>query len=61
MVKLGVYVLARLNPVYGEHDWWTPLLMGAGLTTMLTGTLLALRESDLKRVLAYSTVVTLGT
>ena len=61
MVKLGVYVLARLNPVYGEHDWWTPLLMGAGLTTMLTGTLLALRESDLKRVLAYSTVVSLGT
>ena len=61
MVKLGVYLLARLNPVFGEHDWWTPLLMSAGLATMLTGTLLALRESDLKRVLAYSTVVSLGT
>lgn len=61
MVKLGVYLLARLNPVYGEHAWWTPLLMSAGLATMLTGTVLALRESDLKRVLAYSTVVSLGT
>ena len=61
MVKLGVYLLARLNPVYGEHALWTPLLMSAGLATMLTGTLLALRESDLKRVLAYSTVVSLGT
>ena len=61
MVKLGVYLLARLNPVFGEHAWWTPLLMSAGLATMLTGTLLALRESDLKRVLAYSTVVSLGT
>ena len=61
MVKLGVYLLARLNPVFGEHGWWTPLLMSAGLATMLTGTLLALRDSDLKRVLAYSTVVSLGT
>jgi multicomponent Na+:H+ antiporter subunit A len=61
MVKLGVYLLARFNPVFGEHDWWTPLLMSAGLATMLTGTVLALRESDLKRVLAYSTVVSLGT
>ncbi len=61
MVKLGVYLLARLNPVFGEHDWWSPLLTTAGLATMMTGTLLALRESDLKRVLAYSTVVSLGT
>ena len=61
MVKLGVYLLARLNPVFGTHDWWGFLLVTAGLATMLTGTLLALREKDLKRVLAYSTIVSLGT
>lgn len=61
MVKLGVYLLARLNPVYGTHDWWGSLLVTAGLATMLTGTMLALREKDLKRVLAYSTIVSLGT
>jgi len=61
MVKLGVYLLARLNPVYGEHPLWTGLLLTAGLATMLTGALLSLRETDLKRVLAYSTVVSLGT
>lgn len=61
MVKLGVYLLARLNPALSESLLWTPLLMGVGLTTMLTGTVLALRETDLKRVLAYSTIVSLGT
>ncbi len=61
MVKLGVYLLARLNPALGSHGSWTALLVAAGLATMLTGTVLALREKDLKRVLAYSTVVSLGT
>lgn len=61
MVKLGVYLLARLNPVLSDAALWTPLLTGIGMLTMLTGTLLALRETDLKRVLAYSTVVSLGT
>lgn len=61
MVKLGVYLLARLNPLYGEHALWTNLLLVAGLATMLTGAVLALRQTDLKRVLAYSTVVSLGT
>ena len=61
MVKLGVYLLARLNPALGEHAWWGSLLVPVGLLTMFMGTVLALRASDLKRVLAYSTVVSLGT
>ena len=61
MVKLGVYLLARLNPAFGEHALWSGLLLTFGLITMLTGTLLALRANDLKRLLAYSTVVSLGT
>ncbi len=61
MVKLGVYLLARLNPVFDGHSLWIGLLCGVGTLTMLVGALLAMRETDLKRLLAYSTIVTLGT
>lgn len=61
MVKLGVYLLARFNPVFEGHALWAPLLITIGTATMLVGAVLAMRETDLKRVLAYSTVVSLGT
>ena len=61
MVKLGVYLLARLNPVLSESALWTPLLVSIGCLTMLCGAILALRETDLKRILAYTTIVSLGT
>ena len=61
MVKLGVYLLARLDPVFSDHALWIALLTGFGAATMLTGSVLAMRETDLKRVLAYSTIVSLGT
>ena len=61
MVKLGVYLLARLNPVYQSEALWQDLLTGAGLLTAATGAMMALRETDLKRVLAYTTVTALGT
>ena len=61
MVKLGVYLLARLDA--GLDDWllWQVLLQGAGSITAAWGMVLALRERDLKRILAWSTVATLGT
>ncbi|MCS6892390.1 MAG: DUF4040 domain-containing protein [Rhodovarius sp.] len=61
MVKLGVYLLARLHPAFQEVALWQGLLTGFGGATMVTGALLALRERDLKRKLAWSTVVALGT
>ncbi len=61
MVKLGVYLLARLDPLFGSTALWQDLLVVVGGLTMLTGGLLALRETDLKRVLAWSTVASLGT
>lgn len=61
MVKLGVYLLARFNPVFGTMPLWVDLLTGFGALTMVVGAVMALRETDLKRVLAYSTVVGLGT
>jgi len=61
MVKAGVYLLARLNPGLGGTDLWHYLLVGFGAVTMLAGALLALRQRDLKLVLAYTTVTGLGT
>ncbi|MCG9895398.1 MAG: DUF4040 domain-containing protein [Fimbriimonadaceae bacterium] len=60
MVKAGVFLLARLNPQLGELPLWTPLLATAGALTLLTGGLLSLRATDLKQILAYSTVAGLG-
>ncbi len=61
MVKLGVYLLARLDPAFGEWALWEWLLKAVGSVTAAWGMVLALRERDLKRILAWSTVATLGT
>ena len=61
MVKAGVYLLARLYPVFHESAWWQGIVTGVGLVTMLVGAFLALNSSDLKRILAYSTISSLGT
>jgi multicomponent Na+:H+ antiporter subunit A len=60
MVKAGVYLLARLAPVLGGTAEWHYLLTLLGVTTMLLGALMALGQTDLKRLLAYSTVSMLG-
>jgi multicomponent Na+:H+ antiporter subunit A len=60
MVKAGVFLLARLLPVLGGTEAWTVALVAAGGATLLVGALLALRTSEVKRVLAYSTVAALG-
>jgi multicomponent Na+:H+ antiporter subunit A len=60
MVKAGIYLLARLNPALGGTNLWLYLVGGAGLITMLLGGYLALSQTDLKRLLAYSTVSALG-
>lgn len=60
MVKAGVFLTARLAPLFGQMPLWSAILAGAGLTTFLLGAVRGLGEHDLKRVLAYSTVSTLG-
>ena len=60
MVKAGVYLLMRLNPVMGETPIWETVLPLFGGATLLVGTLLAIRQSDLKLMLAYTTVASLG-
>jgi multicomponent Na+:H+ antiporter subunit A len=60
MVKAGVYLLARLTPVLGGTEIWTTALTAAGAITMIAGAFLALRQTDLKLILAYLTVSALG-
>lgn len=60
MVKAGVYILARLNPVLGGTDAWFGLLVGVGGATMVAGAYLAVTQTDIKRMLAYATLSVLG-
>jgi multicomponent Na+:H+ antiporter subunit A len=60
MVKAGVYLVARFAPAFAVVGGWRPLVLGVGLATMLVGALRALRQHDLKLLLAYGTVSQLG-
>ena len=60
MVKAGVYLLMRMHPVLGDTALWTTILPIFGGITLLVGTLLAVRQTDLKLMLAYTTVASLG-
>ena len=61
MVKAGIYLMARLQPELGGTELWITVLSSFGAFTMLTGAFLALRNTDLKKLLAYSTLMALGT
>ncbi|MDR5860640.1 putative monovalent cation/H+ antiporter subunit A [Halomonas eurihalina] len=61
MVKAGVYLLARLHPALGGTEPWEMTLSLVGAVTMLTGAFLAIRNTNIKKLLAYSTVMALGT
>ncbi|MEM7499374.1 MAG: hydrogen gas-evolving membrane-bound hydrogenase subunit E [Pseudomonadota bacterium] len=61
MVKAGVYLLMRFTPALGGTEIWFWLLTIFGATTMLIGSIWALRQTDLKLMLAHTTVMGLGT
>ncbi|MFT7584477.1 MAG: multicomponent Na+:H+ antiporter subunit A [Cellvibrionaceae bacterium] len=60
MVKAGIYILARLNPVLGESIGWTWTLILIGGFTALLGGWMAWQRPDLKQIMAYTTVSALG-
>jgi multicomponent Na+:H+ antiporter subunit A len=60
MVKAGVYLVARFSPAFGSTALWRPLVVGIGLATMVVGGYRALRQHDLKLLLAFGTVSQLG-
>ena len=60
MVKLGVFLMARLWPVLAGTDAWMWTAGLAGLITLVLGAYIAIFQNDLKGLLAYSTISHLG-
>lgn len=60
MVKAGVYLTARMFPVFSHMEIWPYFILIPGAITMLYGAGLALAQHDLKRMFAYTTVSQLG-
>ncbi len=60
MVKAGIYLLMRLHPLMGGTPLWMGSLVMIGGITALWGATQALSPCDLKRVLAYTTIMGLG-
>ncbi len=60
MVKAGIYLLMRMHPILGGTTLWMSTLVVVGAITAVWGSVVALGQTDLKRVLAYTTVMALG-
>jgi NADH-quinone oxidoreductase subunit L len=60
MVTAGVYLLARCAPLFAASLAASPVVAIIGCLTALLGALIALGQTDLKRILAYSTISQLG-
>jgi multicomponent Na+:H+ antiporter subunit A len=60
MVKAGVYLIARLSPAFADLGAWRGAVVAVGLIGMVLAGWRALRETDLKGLLAYGTISELG-
>ena len=60
MVKAGVYLVARMSPGFADAPPWRPMVVVLGVLTMLLAGWRAIREYDLKLILAFGTVSQLG-
>jgi len=60
MVKAGIFLVARLAPGFADSAPWRVTVLTLGLVSMLVAGWRALRETDLKLVLAFGTVSQLG-
>lgn len=60
MVKAGLYLVARFTPIFAVSEVWIWLVTGIGLLTLLWGSIFAVKQTDLKAILAFSTVSQLG-
>ncbi len=60
MVKAGIYLILRFSPILGETPLWNTTLITIGAITMLYSAIQMLFRTDLKAILAYSTICALG-
>ena len=61
MVKAGIYLLMRFQPALGGTELWFYTLTAFGAITAVWASLMALRQTDVKLMLAWTTVMALGT
>lgn len=60
MVKAGIYLVARMSPIFAGEALWLWLVSGLGILTLIYGSFRALKQVDLKSMLAFSTISQLG-
>lgn len=60
MVKAGIYLLLRFNPMFDDLELWHTVLLVFGGFTMLYAAFQTLFHVDMKSILAYSTISALG-
>ncbi len=60
MVTAGIFMVARLSPLYNLSPMAMDVVAVTGALTMILGATIALTQNDIKRVVAYSTVSQLG-
>ena len=60
MVNAGVYLVARCNPIFGAAPEVMVVVAAIGIFTAILAASIAFTQTDIKRVLAYSTLSQLG-
>lgn len=60
MVKAGIYLVARMSPIFAVSSTWLWTISIVGIITLIYGSFFAVKQTDLKGILAYSTISQLG-
>jgi len=60
MVTAGIYLVIRSEAIYALSPFANEIVMWIGLSTSILAALIGLKQNDIKKVLAYSTVSQLG-
>ncbi|PAV28987.1 Na+/H+ antiporter subunit A [Virgibacillus profundi] len=60
MVKAGIFLVARFSPIFSTYEWFFIIVSLVGIITLCWGSYMAVRQTDLKAILAFSTISQLG-
>ncbi|GAA0442865.1 Na+/H+ antiporter subunit A [Lentibacillus halophilus] len=60
MVKAGLFLVARFSPIFAGFEWFFIIVSIAGIVTLCWGSYMAVHQTDLKAILAFSTISQLG-
>src|SRR5699024_6617191 len=60
MVIAGIYLVARFSPIFSGYEWFFIIVSIIVILTLCWGSFMAVRQTDLKSILAYSTISQIG-